>query len=157
MGNYLSWVAGKIQERQWVQYSSTVTRIVPAKNGSSSQVTSWKLNVEDAQGNNSTIASKRVVLATGSKPKIHEALMGAKGKVLHSSEVAPLLHSLKDQDIAIVGADQEAAEIFEHLQSAGGFAPRKGNNVYRGLCIATRRQHFLVSFTPPLLSQTQGY
>jgi len=119
MGNYLSWVAEKMQERQWVQYSSTVTRVVPVKNGSASQVTGWKLNVQDAQGNNSIIASKRVVLATGSKPKIHEALMGAKGKVLHSSEVAPLLHSLKDQDIAIVGADQEAAEIFEHLQSAG--------------------------------------
>lgn len=119
MGNYLAWVAEKIQERQWVKYSSTVTRVVPVKNGPSSQVTGWKLNVQDAQGNNSIIASKRVVLATGSKPKIHEALMGAQGKVLHSSQVAPLLHSLKDQDIAIVGADQEAAEIFEHLQSAG--------------------------------------
>jgi L-ornithine N5-oxygenase len=118
MGNYLSWVAEKMQEREWVRYSSTVTRVVPVKNGSS-QVDGWKINVQDAQGNNSAIASKRVILATGSKPVIPDALMGVKGKVLHTSEVAPLLHNLKDQDIAIVGADQEAAEIFEHLQSAG--------------------------------------
>jgi L-ornithine N5-oxygenase len=118
MGNYLSWVAEKMQERKWVRYSSTVTRVVPAKNGSA-LVNGWKINVQDVQGKNSTISSKRVVLATGSNPVIPDALMGAQGKVLHTSEVASLLHNLKDQDIAIVGADQEAAEIFEHLQSAG--------------------------------------
>jgi L-ornithine N5-oxygenase len=118
MGNYLSWVAEKMREREWVRYESTVTRVVPVKNGAS-LVDGWKINVQDARGNNSTIASKRVVLATGSKPRIPDALMGAKGSVLHTSEVGPLLHNLKDQDIAIVGADQEAAEIFEHLQSAG--------------------------------------
>ncbi|KAI4846044.1 hypothetical protein E4T44_05278 [Aureobasidium sp. EXF-8845] len=118
MGNYLTWVAEKMQERKWVRYSSTVTRIVPSKNGSS-LINGWKINVQDAEGNNSTISSKRVVLATGSKPVIPDALVGAKGKVLHTSEVASLLHNLKDQDIAIVGANQEAAEVFEHLQSAG--------------------------------------
>ncbi|CAD0091806.1 unnamed protein product [Aureobasidium vineae] len=118
MGNYLAWVAAKMEERQWVRYSSTATRVVPVKNGAS-QINGWKIGVCDAQGNTRTIACKRVVLATGSKPRIPDALMGAKGKVLHISEVGPLLHNLKDQDIAIVGADQEAAEIFEHLQSAG--------------------------------------
>ncbi|KAI4719934.1 hypothetical protein E4T48_03764 [Aureobasidium sp. EXF-10727] len=118
MGNYLGWVAAKMEEREWVRYSSTATRVVPVKNGPS-QINGWKIGVCDAQGNTSTVACKRVVLATGSKPKIPGALVGAKDKVLHTSEVGPLLHNLKDQDIAIVGADQEAAEIFEHLQSAG--------------------------------------
>ncbi|KAK6002872.1 hypothetical protein QM012_001622 [Aureobasidium pullulans] len=118
MGNYLSWVAEKMVERGWVRYSSTATRVVPLKN-SSSLINGWKINVGDAQGNTSTISSKRVILATGSQPKIPDALLGAKDKVLHTSEVAPLLHNLKDQDIAIVGEDQEAAEILEHLQSAG--------------------------------------
>ncbi|THX60100.1 hypothetical protein D6D06_01520 [Aureobasidium pullulans] len=118
MGNYLGWVASKMAERNWVRYSSTATRVTPVKNNSS-QISSWKINVRDASGNNSTISSKRVVLATGSQPRIPATLMGGKDKVLHTSQVASLLHSLKDQDIAIVGADQEAAEIFEHLQSAG--------------------------------------
>ncbi|OBW64006.1 MAG: hypothetical protein AUREO_059270 [Aureobasidium pullulans] len=118
MGNYLGWVASKMAERNWVRYASTATRVTPVKNNSS-QINSWKINVRDASGNNSIIASKRVVLSTGSQPRIPATLMGAKDKVLHTSQVSPLLHSLKDQDIAIVGADQEAAEIFEHLQSAG--------------------------------------
>lgn len=118
MGNYLSWVAKKMVERTWVRYSSTATRVVPVKNGSS-LVNGWKIDVCDAQGKTSTVSSKRVVLATGSQPNIPDALLSAKDKVLHTSEVAPLLHNLKDQDIAIVGEDQEAAEIFEHLQSAG--------------------------------------
>ncbi|KAH0147790.1 hypothetical protein KCU67_g11705, partial [Aureobasidium melanogenum] len=118
MGNYLSWVAEKMVQRDWVRYSSTATRVVPIKNGSS-LINGWKVNVYDAQGNTSTVSSKRVVLATGSRPKLHDALLGAKDKVLHTSEVAPLLRNLKDQDIAIVGEDQEAAEIFEHLQCAG--------------------------------------
>ncbi|KAG9587537.1 hypothetical protein KCU77_g1312, partial [Aureobasidium melanogenum] len=118
MGNYLSWVASKIVEKGWVRYSSTATRVVPVKNGSS-LINGWKVNVCDAQGNTSTVSSKRVVLATGSQPKIPDALLDAKDKVLHTSEVAFLLHNLKDQDVAIVGEDQEAAEILEHLQSAG--------------------------------------
>lgn len=118
MGNYLSWVAEKMVERGWVRYSSTATRVVPIKNGSS-LINGWKVNVCDAQGNTSTVFSKRVVLATGSRPKLPDALLGAKDKVLHTSEVAPLLRNLKDQDIAIVGEDQEAAEILEHLQCAG--------------------------------------
>ncbi|KAH0386977.1 hypothetical protein KCU92_g2184, partial [Aureobasidium melanogenum] len=118
MGNYLSWVAGKMVERGWVRYSSTATRVVPIKNGSS-LINGWKVNVCDAQGNTSTVSSKRVVLATGSRQKLPGTLLGAKDKVLHTSEVAPLLRNLKDQDIAIVGEDQEAAEILEHLQCAG--------------------------------------
>ncbi|KAG9587594.1 hypothetical protein KCU77_g1062, partial [Aureobasidium melanogenum] len=118
MGNYLSWVAEKMAEKGWVRYSSTATRVVPVKGGSS-LINGWKVNVCDAQGNTSTVSSKRVVLATGSQPRIPDALLGAKDKVLHTSEVAPLLHNLKDQDIAIVGEDQEAAEILEHLQCAG--------------------------------------
>ncbi|KAI5245428.1 hypothetical protein E4T43_03123 [Aureobasidium subglaciale] len=116
MGNYLSWVASKMAEKNWVRYSSTATKVTPVRNNSS-QVKNWKINVRDAQGNNSTIASKRVVLATGSKARIPSALKSS--KTLHTSEVASLLHDLRTQDIAIVGADQEAAEIFEHLQSAG--------------------------------------
>ncbi|KAH0042396.1 hypothetical protein KCU78_g768, partial [Aureobasidium melanogenum] len=118
MGNYLSWVAEKMVERGWVRYSSTATRVVPIKNGSS-LINGWKVNVCDAQGNTSTVTSKRVVLATGSRPKLPDALLGAKDKVLHTSEVASLLRNLKDQDIAIVGDDQEAADILEHLQCAG--------------------------------------
>ncbi|KAG9855428.1 hypothetical protein KCU98_g780, partial [Aureobasidium melanogenum] len=118
MSNYLSWVASKMEERGWVRYSSTATRVVPVKSGSS-LINGWKVGVCDAQGNTSTVSSKRVILATGSQPKIPDALLGAKDKALHTSEVAPLLHNLKDQDIAIVGEDQEAAEILEHLQSAG--------------------------------------
>jgi L-ornithine N5-oxygenase len=119
MGNYLSWVAAKMVERSWVRYSSTATRLTPVKDYSS-QISGWNINVHDAQGHNTIITSKRVVLATGSKPRIPAALASASGgQVLHTSQVAGLLHNLKDQDIAIVGADQEAAEIFEHLQSAG--------------------------------------
>ncbi|KAG9942364.1 hypothetical protein KCU85_g9254, partial [Aureobasidium melanogenum] len=118
MGNYLSWVAERMVERGWVRYSSTVTRVVPVKSGSS-LINGWKIHVGDAQGNTSVVSSKRVVLATGSQPRIPDALLGAKDKVLHTSEAAPLLHNLKDQDVAIVGEDQEAAEILEHLQSAG--------------------------------------
>lgn len=118
MGNYLSWVARKMEERGWIKYSSTATRVTPVKNNSA-QIGSWNISVRDASGNSSTISSKRVVMATGSKPVIPSALKAASDRVLHTSQVAQLLHSLKDQDIAIVGADQEAAEIFEHVQSAG--------------------------------------
>ncbi|KAH0360068.1 hypothetical protein KCU65_g9599, partial [Aureobasidium melanogenum] len=118
LGRYLAWVAERMGERGWVRYESTVTRVVPVKDGSS-LINGWKIHVCDAQGKNSIVSSKRVVLATGSQPRIPDALLDAEDKVLHTSEVAPLLHNLKDQDIAIVGEDQEAAEIFEHLQSAG--------------------------------------
>ncbi|CAD0111822.1 unnamed protein product [Aureobasidium uvarum] len=154
MGNYLTWVAAKMEEMEWVRYSSTVTRVVPVKIGAS-QISGWKIGVCDAQGTTSTIACKRVVLATGSKPRIPDALTGAKGKVLHTSEVGPLLHNLKDQDIAIVGADQEAAEIFEHLQSAGALHRVRATMFITDSALRPEDNTSLVSLPPILSLHTQ--
>lgn len=118
MGNYLSWVAGKMAERGWIRYSTTALSVKPVSNDRS-RISGWNIRVRDAQGSTSTIESKRVVMATGSTPKVQSELMAVRQRVLHTSEVGLLLHNLKEQDIAIVGADQESAEIFEHLQCAG--------------------------------------
>lgn len=120
MGNYFSWLAERVAEQGWVRYNSEVLRVKAAKNAQQ-QVSQWQVDVRDPSGHTWSIASKRVVLATGSKPRIPASLASPQfaGRVLHSSASAQLLDNLKDQTIAIVGSDQEAAEIFEHVQSAG--------------------------------------
>lgn len=120
MGNYFAWVAERMVQRGWVWYGADALRVNAVKNAQQ-QVSQWTIDVRDCGGETGSITSKRVVLAVGSKPRIPASLAspGLTDHVLHSSACGSLLDNLRDQHIAIVGANQEAAEIFEHLQAAG--------------------------------------
>lgn len=127
MAQYFGWVADRIKQRGWISYNQEALRIKPIKISASNRVTQWNVELRDCKnGGLSTIQTKRVVLATGAEPHIVPALAAPElaHLVLHSSSSGGLLRRLDELkqtlNIAIVGQDQEAAEIFDHLHKARG-------------------------------------
>ncbi|KAK4496850.1 hypothetical protein PRZ48_011299 [Zasmidium cellare] len=123
MGQYFRWAAEKIQHLGWVHYGQEATQISPVKAKSQNKVAEWSIQLRSSNTSStpSTILAKRVIVATGSQPYIPESLAPAP-LVLHSSATNSLLsnlHTVKQSlNIAIIGSNQEAAELFEHLSSA---------------------------------------
>lgn len=126
-GQYLRWVAERLQRREWVRYGHEVVRVWPEVAPSSNRVALWTLELRDPHGTLSSLSATRMLLATGAHPHIPVPLASPpllERLVLHSSSCASVLKGLRvvasPLHIAIVGADQEAAEIFEYLHTARG-------------------------------------
>ncbi|KAI5361484.1 Putative L-lysine 6-monooxygenase/L-ornithine 5-monooxygenase, FAD/NAD(P)-binding domain superfamily [Septoria linicola] len=127
MAQYFKWAADRIKQRGWLSYSQEAVQVKPVKISVSNRVTQWTLDLRNSKsGALSTVQSKRIILATGAEPHIMAPLAGPQLEplVLHSSGCTGLLErlgSLKQTlNVAIVGADQEAVEIFNHLHTARG-------------------------------------
>lgn len=124
MADYFRWAASQIQQLGWVSYGQEVTRVRPLKDSEHNSIEQWSIEMHNTKTKaQTTVLAKRVVLATGATPQLPQALAGAP-LVLHSSQTDHLVDSLgtatKPLSIAVVGADQEAAELFEHLTHSRG-------------------------------------
>jgi L-ornithine N5-monooxygenase len=126
VGTYLRWVAKCIESRGWVGYDQEGLCVCPVE-GAKGKVDCWTVEVKNHQSNaRSTINAKRVVLAIGAEPRIPAQLSKPELApfVKHSSACSGLLETLAGREkyitMAIVGENQEAAELFDHLHSAPG-------------------------------------
>ncbi|KAL1306333.1 hypothetical protein AAFC00_005051 [Neodothiora populina] len=121
MSHYLVWVTEHIERLGWVNYGAEVLRIDPIRKSADSQVESFSVLYRDtARGDLITLNSKRLVVATGLAPHIPKALATPELSryVVHSDSSNELFaqHNGRLPDVAVVGASQEGAEIFEELQ-----------------------------------------
>lgn len=125
MDQYLEWVAKQIENLGWVSYESKVIRIQPVKECGASQVNNFRVHYENvATGERSVITSKRVIVATGFTPFVPAPLSTPTlaPYVMHASSVGDVLthDPSRIPDVAVIGASQEGAEIFEELQAHYG-------------------------------------
>lgn len=124
---YLSWVAEKISSLGWLSFGREAINIRPTELTPNGRVTGWTVDLRDsANGAASRVSCKRLIVATGAPSRLPDQLASPKLSSvivpLHNSAglVDRVQHSRKPLHIAIVGADQEAVELFEHLLSAPG-------------------------------------
>lgn len=123
MGQYFSWAASQIQHLGWVSYGQEATQISPIKAQNQNKVAQWSIQMRSSKTSStpSIILAKRIIIANGSQPYIPQALSNAP-LVLHSSSTSSILSNLhtltKSLSIAIIGSNQEAAELFEHLSTS---------------------------------------
>lgn len=124
---YMTWVAEKIQRLGWVAFNKEAVNIKPTKIAADGQVSKWSVDLR-ANGNGaaSKITCKRLIVATGAQSRLPDALASPKlaSNILPLSKSAELIekvhHATRPLNIAIVGADQESVELFEHLIAAPG-------------------------------------
>ena len=124
---YMTWVAEKIQRLGWVAFNKEAVNIKPTKVSADGQVSKWTVDLR-ANGNGaaSKITCRRLIVATGAQSRLPESLASPKlySTVLPMSKSAELIKRVheanKPLNIAIVGADQESVELFEHLIAAPG-------------------------------------
>lgn len=124
---YMAWVAQKIEQLGWVSFNKEAVNIKPTSVAANGQVTRWTIDLR-ASGNGaaSKVSCKRLIVATGPQSRLPKSLASPKlsSNVLPLSKSAELLQMIHNADrplsIAIIGADQEAVELFEHLISAPG-------------------------------------
>lgn len=124
---YMSWVAEKISQLGWVSFNKEAVNIKPIKVSADGQVSKWTVDLR-ANGNGaaSKITCRRLVVATGPQSRLPRSLASPKlaSSVLPLSKSAELIKRVHNADrplkIAIVGADQESVELFEHLIAAPG-------------------------------------
>ena len=127
VGRYMVWVAKKIEQLGWVEYGKEVLCVEPSKFTTSGPIDGWTINVRDCgTGSVSSIHSKRLVVATG--PSSHPP------NALTKPEISPFLFPSSASDslletvgraqsslnIALFGADQQAVELMESLESLPG-------------------------------------
>jgi L-ornithine N5-oxygenase len=119
---YLRWCASHFGDV--VHYGQEVVSVspVPASNAGEpiSQFVVTSRNIKT--GDVSTSRAKNVVVAIGGQPSIPKCLPANHPRIIHSSQYAYLVPSiLTKQDapyrVAVIGAGQSAAEIFNNVQS----------------------------------------
>ena len=117
--DYLSWAAGHFTDR--VRYGTDVASIEPRRSDDG-RAGAWQVTGRDVETSESlSFVSRHVVIALGGSPKIPPVLEPLGDMVVHSSQylkVFPRTAPIdKDSHIAIIGAGQSAAEIYEDLTS----------------------------------------
>lgn len=124
---YLTWVADKIERLGWVAYGKEVVNIKPRKSRPDGVITEWTLDLRAREnGAASKVICKKVVIATSPMSRLPEALSSPRiapytVPLSHAENVLDRIHRAeRPLNIAILGADQEAIELFEHLVSSPG-------------------------------------
>lgn len=120
--DYLRWCAGFFDEV--VQYGTEVVSVSPAKvSESTAPVSTFTVTSKDVNtGALKVHRAKNVLLAIGGQPSIPKSLPSGHPRVIHSSQYAHLVPQiLKERDlpyrVAVIGAGQSAAEIFNNIQT----------------------------------------
>lgn len=114
--DYLRWCASHFSDV--VRYGEEVIKVIPVPSASVHQFT---VISRDILGNTYTYKAKNVVMAIGGQPNIPKSLPQNHPRIVHSSKYAHLVPKiLSDVNapyrIAVVGAGQSAAEIFNNIQ-----------------------------------------
>ncbi|KAI1772172.1 L-lysine 6-monooxygenase (NADPH-requiring)-domain-containing protein [Hypoxylon cercidicola] len=120
--DYLRWCAGFFDEV--VQYSTEVVSISPAKvSEPSAPISTFTVTSKDIKTGALKIhRANNVIVAIGGQPSIPKTLPSGHPRVVHSSQYSHLVPEiLKDRDfpyrVAVIGAGQSAAEIFNNIQT----------------------------------------
>ena len=119
MAQYFRWAASKVEHLGWVIYGQEAVRVQPVRVEGTSKVSKWTVELRSTKTQaHSSVLAKRVVFACGAQPHVPQSLARSP-LVLHSSQTGRLLEHIGSSksplNIAVIGAGQEAAEIFEHL------------------------------------------
>ena len=120
--DYMRWCARKFEHL--VSYREEVMAV---SSGNETSASNGKINCFDIVSrriqSNSTVRrrAKNVIIAVGGMPHVPEVFPQDHPRIIHSSQFANLIPNLlskqKRYKIAVIGAGQSAAEIFDHLMS----------------------------------------
>ncbi|KAI0026231.1 L-ornithine 5-monooxygenase [Xylariomycetidae sp. FL0641] len=120
--DYLRWCAGFFDDV--VSYGSEVVSVSPVPSSDPSEPTSmFSVTSRNFKtGNTTTYQAKNVLLAIGGQPSIPKCLPAPHPRVIHSSQYAHLVPKILNNPnapyrVAVVGAGQSAAEIFNNVQT----------------------------------------
>lgn len=120
--DYMSWCANHFDD--YVRYGQECVSVAPAGGASGRPVRSWEVVSRDiGTGEVSRLAARHVVIAVGGKPRIPNAFPSPLNpNIIHSSGYSTQVPKLLDDKnkaykIAIIGAGQSAAEIFNDIHS----------------------------------------
>nr|BDD69326.1 L-ornithine N(5)-monooxygenase [Verruciconidia persicina] len=121
--DYLRWSASFFDHV--VRYSSEVVSVSPVEKGSisSSSVKSFNVAARNSKtGDVQTFRGRNVLIAAGGQPSLPKSFPRRHPRVIHSSQyakVVPQLLPKRDAPyrVAVVGAGQSAAEIFNNVQN----------------------------------------
>lgn len=122
--HYLRWAASKLDESGWIQYDKEVHSITPVQPGDG-EITTWSIASKDIKhGTITSVKAKQVVVAVGSQARLPALLINLKShpSVFHAEQYQDVASQIQQRPreqfkVAILGADDEAVEIFEHLSS----------------------------------------
>lgn len=118
--DYLKWSARHFSDV--VQYSQDVVSVKPIKLKGSAKVNCLEVTSRDNRSGATNVQCGRsVVIAVGGRPSIPSAFPQDHPKIIHSSKYNQRINQIlpdKDNDytIAVIGAGQSAAEVFNDLQ-----------------------------------------
>ncbi|KAH9884369.1 L-lysine 6-monooxygenase (NADPH-requiring)-domain-containing protein [Xylariomycetidae sp. FL2044] len=120
--DYLRWCAGHFDDV--VQYDNEVVSASPIHpKGGAGQVSSFAVSSKNVKtGSITTYQAKNVVLAIGGQPSIPRCLPSSHPRVIHSSQYSHLVPQILSDTgapyrVAVIGAGQSAAEIFNNIQT----------------------------------------
>ncbi|KAI0155239.1 L-lysine 6-monooxygenase (NADPH-requiring)-domain-containing protein [Xylariaceae sp. FL1272] len=120
--DYLRWCAGHFDDV--VKYGSEVISVSPQKSsGSSGSVSCFAVTYRDVNtGAQFTRTAKNVLVAIGGQASIPKPLPSNHPRIIHSSHFAHMVPKMLNQRdapyrVAVVGAGQSAAEIFNNIQT----------------------------------------
>lgn len=116
--DYLRWCAASFDDV--VRYGTEVIGVSP--DGTKTEATSSFTVTSVKAGATVTHRAKNVIFAIGGQPAIPKCLPSKHPKVIHSSQYAHLVPKILTQRdapyrVAVVGAGQSAAEIFNNIQN----------------------------------------
>ncbi|KAI8964464.1 L-lysine 6-monooxygenase (NADPH-requiring)-domain-containing protein [Daldinia sp. FL1419] len=119
--DYLRWCASFFDDV--VRYQSEVVSVSPVKAiDPTGQVSTFVVTSKDPKtGELTTYRSKNVLLAIGGQPSIPKCLPSNHPRIIHSSQYAHLVPKILSNPtapyrVAVIGAGQSAAEIFNNIQ-----------------------------------------
>ncbi|KAI1798712.1 L-lysine 6-monooxygenase (NADPH-requiring)-domain-containing protein [Daldinia bambusicola] len=119
--DYLRWCASFFEDV--VRYNSEVVSVSPAKGSDSNgSISTFTITSRDPKsGELFTYRAKNVLLAIGGQPSIPKCLPSNHPRVIHSSQYAHLVPQILNNQtspyrVAVIGAGQSAAEIFNNIQ-----------------------------------------
>lgn len=118
--DYLRWCAAHFDDV--VQYRQQVVSVSPDTKTKGAVKIFTVTSRDSATGKLTTVRSRNVLIAVGGQPSIPSSLPNPHPRVIHSSQYAHLVpRLLKDKAapyrVAVVGAGQSAAEIFNNIQN----------------------------------------
>lgn len=118
--DYLKWSARHFSDA--VQYAQDVTSVKPLKVNGSEKINCLEVTSKDnLTGETNVQRGRSVVIAIGGRPSIPSVFPHSHPRILHSSRynqsITQILPNKDDQyNIAVIGAGQSAAEVFNDLQ-----------------------------------------
>jgi L-ornithine N5-monooxygenase len=119
--DYLRWAAEHFGDV--VQYDQEAQSVSPVATSTGESVSQFVVKSQDASsGDVSTFRARNVIMAIGGQADIPKFLPQRHAHIIHSSQYAHLVPKLLHQRdaayrVAVIGAGQSAAEIFNNIQT----------------------------------------